>query len=183
MIHHHIVVVLLLLMGCLPCANAFEPETHGDISEDAATRSVMNDRQLLKDLGIDVAGIDDANRPFPNSKGQPRTIIRLVRDGANFEDSLSLFRPLRHFFNPRTDQGLSVPILGVQTPSPDWALNDRGDISGQEFSYRDARQYLFDALTLRSEGDRQAKFGRLFQTLGHLMHHMQDMAQLELSRR
>ena len=177
MIHHRIVAVLLLLMGCLPRANAFEPETHGDISEDAATRSVMNDRQLLKDLGIDVAGIDDGNRPFPNSKGQPRTIIRLVRDGVNFEDSLSLFRPLRHFFNPRTDQGLSVPILGVQTPSPDWALNDRGDISGQEFSYRDARQYLFDALTLRSEGDRQAKFGRLFQTLGHLMHHMQDMAQ------
>lgn len=137
----------------------------------------MNDRQLLKDLGIDVAGIDDANRPFPNSKGQPRTIIRLVRDGANFEDSLSLFRPLRHFFNPRTGQGLSVPILGVQTPSPDWALNDRGDISGQEFSYRDARQYLFDALTLRSEADRQAKLGRMFQTLGHLMHHMQDMAQ------
>jgi len=176
-VKHQAFWVLLAFFLRSGVAIAHEPATHEQISLNAVSASILSAPGILTDLGLKEEIIDSRIQSFPNSKGEQRAIRELILNGANFEDTLSTPRALRHFFNPRTGQGLSVPILGVQTPSPDWALQDRSDISGQEFSYRDARQYFFDALTLRSDADRQAKLGRMFQTLGHLMHHMQDMAQ------
>jgi len=61
--------------------------------------------------------------------------------------------------------------------SPDWALAAPGTVSAQEFSYWNARQSLFAALTEPTEVARKAAFGRTFETLGHVVHHLQDMAQ------
>jgi hypothetical protein len=66
--------------------------------------------------------------------------------------------------------------------SPDWALEDRGDYPGpgiaeQQFSFKDARSYQYQALTDTSESQRRKYFGLMFQSLGHVMHHLQDMAQ------
>ncbi len=61
--------------------------------------------------------------------------------------------------------------------SPDWALKDNNDSSAQAFSYKDARNYFYQALTTGSQQDRDAFWGKLFQSIGQVIHHVQDMAQ------
>lgn len=168
---------LVLVLSVAFRSYGYEVDTHEVLTEAAADRSVLQiDRQVLKDLGLD-KDIRDRTQQFPNSANSPRTVLGLLRDGANFEDDLfSTVRVLRHFYNPITGQGLSTLVLPAQTPSPDWALAPRGSDSNQQFSYWDARQYLFDALTKASEAERRNAFGRTFQALGQIVHHLQDMA-------
>lgn len=149
----------------------YEVETHADLSGNAALNSILGDDTSLKHLGL-MFPIDSEQQKFPNSKGTNATVLNLIRDGARFEDDFP--RPINHFFDPYTGKG-----LGIGYPSPAWALEDQQDQSGQENSYQDARQYFHDALTNASgtDTDRNASWGRLFQTLGQIVHHVQDMAQ------
>src|SRR2546427_1105631 len=158
-------------------ANAYEIPTHLDLTEAAVDRSVLvTDPAVLNNLGL--KGVRDETQQFPNSRGALRRILVLFGDGTEFEDSVfPTLRPLRHFYNPLNSQGLSTLILPIQTSSPDWALAVPDTMPGQEFSYWNARQYLFDALTKPSETERRNAFGRSFQALGQVMHHLQDMAQ------
>jgi hypothetical protein len=111
------------------------------------------------------------------------SILDLIKFGARWEDDSSNRQALRHFYNPLNDSPLDLP--GVRTTfsvaSPDWALEDSGEYSDllerQNFSYRDARRYLVDALTSREKFSRDKAWGLTFQTLGHVIHHLQDMAQ------
>jgi hypothetical protein len=149
-------------------ARAYEVGTHEILSSRAAQDSVLkNAPETLHGLGLKSW---NASETFPNSKGQPRTITQLFQEGARFEDNN--IRPANHFYNPLTEQG----ITGFK-PSPEWALEDNGDIDGQESSYKNARQYLYDALTAKSPTDHDRNFGKMFETLGHVVHHLQDMAQ------
>jgi hypothetical protein len=130
--------------------------------------------------------IVSAQQTFPSSLGHNdrRSIVELIRLGATWEDDLSPFQALRHFYDPVNDRALDLPSVGttLSIPSPDWALEDRQEYPGpeiaeQRFSYKDARSYLFQALTDPSEAQRRKYFGLMFQSLGHVMHHLQDMAQ------
>lgn len=167
--------VRFLLVFCAmviwtPHACAYEIQTHEQVlTREGANRSVLlTDPRVLRDLGI----TDSAQR-FPDSTGDERTIRGLIEVGSRFEDDiLPVVRVTRHFYNPITGQGLSLPALPTQTSSPDWSLT-----AGQEFSYLSARQYLLDALTRPGAADRKRAFGLTFQTLGHVVHHLQDMAQ------
>ncbi len=176
----HWVVPAFFLTGLVSQVNAYQEVTHRVLTEAAANQSALQlDSAVLKNLGIDKA--INAQR-FPNSKNTSRSILELLQDGADFEDNVSLL-PLEvrvrfHFYNPVTGEGLSrAPFIPAQTSSPDWALAPRGRISDQKFSYGDARQYLFDALTKQGAADREKTFGLVFQTLGQVVHHLQDMAQ------
>src|SRR5205823_724665 len=158
---------------CSPVVQGYEVATHQTLTQAAVSRSVLLlNPAVLQDMGL------DQNSEFRNSVNTPRTISQLFTDGAEFEDSIfPTLRLLRHFYNPLNSQGLSTLILPIQTSSPDWALAAPDTMPGQEFSYWNARQYLFDALTKLSETDRRNAFGRSFQALGQVMHHLQDMAQ------
>lgn len=146
-------------------ALAYERPTHEDMSEQAALVSVLKkDVVVLRNMGI-----PDIKHEFPNSKGNSVDIIELIRNGSNFEDSP--IRPLNHFFDPTTDDGLLFT-------SPTWALEDKGQIPIlQRYSYADARQYFHDAMTKPNKTEREKSFGLLFETLGRVIHHVQDMAQ------
>lgn len=163
-------------------ALAYEQPTHQEMSEQAALASVLNKVESLAGLGlkgkIDDDGIDDENLNLPNSKGDARNIIQLFRDGADLEDNTdTIKRPLNHFFDPTRNMPLTVLGITLGRTSPDWALEDNDNITEQAFSYRDAREYLFKALTLPTEVERKKNFGLTFQTLGQVIHHIQDMAQ------
>ena len=171
--------LVFALFGFLPRLGfSYEVDTHADMSEKALAASVLAmDPKTLKNLGL-------ANgQLFPNAKNAPSDIKGLFRDGANFEDTLGIGRSRNHFYNPLNGAPLTLGILPVGSPSPDWALEDRGEITGilgfgkQEFSYRDARQYFYDALTKSTNSERDKNFGLTFQTLGQVIHHVQDMAQ------
>jgi hypothetical protein len=108
--------------------------------------------------------------------------MSLVGRGADFEDEGA--RSLNHFFDPLRDEPLSVLVTKVVShTSPDWALEVKGPIEGvlgigkQELSFRDARSRFHEALVSKGKAQRDQAFGRLFETLGHVVHHIQDMAQ------
>ena len=156
--------------------SAYEIETHAQLSKAAVEASrVTLDPSLLKDLGV------DPTQKFTNSKGDKLLIPDLFRDGARFEDNFP--RSANHFFDPFNGQGLSVKGIVIGSPSPDWALEDKGEIiggpvlRGQEFSYRDARFFFYMALKRPTKDERERNFGMTFQTLGQVIHHVQDMAQ------
>jgi hypothetical protein len=112
-------------------------------------------------------------------------IRRIITGGAVLEDQSR--RALHHFFDPvHGGRGLTVEssVFSHQAgrPSPDWILEVSGDgveleISSQDFSYRDALGYFYHALTGEDEAGRDVNFGLMFRGLGHVIHHIQDMAQ------
>lgn len=156
-------------------AFAYEVETHRALSAAAADAAAIADP--VSDLGL--KGIADPGQRFPDSMG--KTARDLIRDGAKFEDNVP--RPLTHFFDPVNNRPLTVGGVPLGRTSPDWALEDSGQITGfltlgeQRFSFVDARGYLLNALTSAMERDRNVNFGLMFETLGHVIHHVQDMAQ------
>ncbi|MFO1304396.1 MAG: hypothetical protein U1F54_11725 [Burkholderiales bacterium] len=170
---------------------AYEPETHQLMTRVALNQSFLGSveaNQVLSRLGLRMLAKE--GHPFLNAKGERRyTIGSLVEDGAIYEDDGH--RALNHFFNPLNGRGLmstpSVPVWLAplmdleQSSSPDWALGSYNESvhypSPQLHSYNDFKQYYFNFLTLQSAEDRRKAMGWMLQTLGHLVHHVQDMAQ------
>lgn len=151
-------------------ARAYDTRVHEKMTAAAFYGSrLYRDPKVLSRLGLDPFSA------FPNESDEPRSILGLLEEGSVSEDDG--IRPLNHFFDPISGLGVS----GLANPSPDWALEDRSEFTGllldQRFSFRDARQDFFDALTWPKKSDRDALYGHLFRTLGHVVHHVQDMAQ------
>ena len=99
---------------------AYEVNTHERMSASAVDASVITTQaEVLSNLGLkSLADLE----VFPNSKGDAITIVQLIRDGANFEDNLSLYRPINHFFGPLMGKGLSGIVSLVNDPSPNRRL-------------------------------------------------------------
>lgn len=175
MTSRRIIVGVLGSLGLAIDSLAYNVSVHVNISEAAFSVSNLTEQpSILSNLGV------TATSQFPNSAKVPKTVLTLIKDGAAFEDDFP--RPLNHFFDPISGAALSV--LGAQPlynyTSPDWALEDTAEVTPgwqQDFSYRDANSYLYRALTLPANVNRDTNFGLLFETLGHVIHHVQDMAQ------
>ncbi len=160
---------LLLPFGCADVAYAYKQETHKDSSQAAAEVSAFkNDPKVLENLGLEPL---DKKQTFEIALSGKKTITQHIRNGADFEDSG--VRSQYHFFDPTRGTGL----FGTTIPSPDWALEDKGDIGDQDFPLKDAYGRLYKALTLTSQDDRMHNFGLMFENLGWVIHHIQDMAQ------
>lgn len=162
--------LLLVALSFGMYVHAYEQPTHRKMSEAAANASILvKDATVMQNLGI------KSSDSFLNSKNSKKSIVELIQDGADFEDNTP--RPVNHFYDPLNDRPLIVGIH-VGYRSPDWALEDKTDFGDQqEFSFRDARGFMSEALTAKSEQERNARFGLLFQALGQVIHHLQDMAQ------
>jgi hypothetical protein len=175
------VVLVLSTFGWCHSVWGYEILTHERMSHEAAMDSVLSksDGKVLTDLGLKFSITDDRQQ-FPNFNGEQRNIRDLIGDGARFEDGLTNdceSRPRNHFLDPLYNRPLTVLGIAISEKSPDWALEDLENMGSQAFSFRHARDYLYKALTLPSEQDRKKNFGLTFQTLGHVIHHIQDMAQ------
>lgn len=168
-------------------ANAYEETTHEILTRYAVMQSnLYKDASLLNDLGLNIAG------PYKTSEGSVGDLATITALGARIEDHGSI-RSVFHFFDPQYNnfqgRGLqlpypsSIPGLGnVIMPSTDWSLEDRGEVQGaptypQEFSYRNGQHNFFQALTGATATDRQTAASLMFQTLGNVVHHLQDMGQ------
>lgn len=170
------VVLVLGAFGWWHPVWGYEILTHEKMSHETTMGSMLGkpDGKVLADLGLKFSITDDRQQ-FPNSSGEQRNIRDLIGDGAKFEDNDS--RPLNHFYDPYYNRPLTVFGMERGKRSPDWALEDVTEVSGQESSYRNARQYLYDALAAKTTTERDRSFGLLFQSLGQAIHHLQDMAQ------
>ena len=180
---------------------AYERETHEYLSSIALDRSAISaglfGSSVLSDIGAPPAG----TLAYTASNGvQNQSIDMLIRFGANTEDDG--IKPLTHFFDPQYnnfqgtalslgEETFGIPIVLAQNTSPDWAIEDAGErfvditdsgitVAGpidQEFSYHEARKYFRNALVGSSPDFRLQNMGLMFESLGHVIHHVQDMAQ------
>lgn len=162
---------------------AYAIDTHVSITEEASARSNLN-KGILRDLGLGSL----------EAKIDGRKVISWLMLGADYEDNTIPVDPdwpstwaryRNHFYNPINGQGYDysnpfVHLTGL--PSPDWGLEDKGDIEGQQHSLKDAYEFLLEGLTLPTKAERDGKLSRLFQTLGHTVHLVQDAAQPQHTR-
>lgn len=183
-------LILSLLIIFMPGAAAYELGTHQNIASRALDlSSVGNSSDDLGNLALDISGTDDGF--FVSSSSAPTTIRQIIENGARSEDDNP--RPVTHFFNPRTSKG----VLEVGPPSPSWALEDDRSYDAplilkiltfnptleiQNYSLVDANEYLYDALTLEEPQERLDQAALFFETLGRVIHHIQDMAQPQHTR-
>jgi len=170
-------VVVGLLVLCCP-TYSYDIPTHASLSGVAYDASTLkNDADTLTNLGLRSTDV------FRNDhEPRLRTIRQLIADGARFEDDN--VRSLNHFYDPANDRGLTFGIVSAGFKSPDWALKALHTIGDdqQSFSLKDAHDYLYKALTATTAADRDKYFGLTFQTLGHVIHHLQDMTQPQHTR-
>lgn len=178
---------------------AYDPITHSYLSQIAADRSNLSGTvsPVLQEIGA----ASYSSRVYVRSDGlSNQNISDLIAYGSIAEDELPKW--LAHFFDPQYndfqgapllvgEETFGTPLLIGQNTSPDWAIEDNGQrtvsISGfasrtQQFSYSEARRYFRLALTASSASTRSANMGLMFEALGHVIHHIQDMAQPQHTR-
>lgn len=165
--------------------SAYELQTHAKLSREALEASRLNtDPRLLKTLELRAA--TDLGQRFPNEIGDQLTVHDLVVQGSVLEDNpfgsqLEQGNRVRnHFFDPAYSRGLTTTLVGG-TPSPLFALEYDGQ--GQHFaSYLDAHDEFFQGLTAATSDARDHAWGRTFSFVGHVVHHIEDMAQPQHTR-
>lgn len=155
----------------------FELGLHGRMTLEAVRRSVIP--EALRDLGL------DPERALSGGLlRRPRSPAAWLLKGALDEDdafSANLLRFRHHFYDPVNDRGLTAPGASGER-APDWALEDEREFPSQAFSYRDAREALFTALTAAGPDEREIALARTFEALGHVIHLVQDVASPQHTR-
>lgn len=181
-------------------ANAYEVLTHEQLTSIAIQKSVVvRDPSIFNRLGFPAA---TSSQYFPKSKilnQSQRSAIDTIAQGAIWEDDRYDNVVYNHFFDPQFNnrQGRGLQILHINgIPSPDWVLSDRTpypiDLNNplsavspenpyrsnpQGYSYRDANVAFYKALTALEPVVRRDATGLALQSIGHVTHHIQDMAQ------
>ena len=187
--------LLLALFVFTNITDAYETITHSEISNESIRQSILvQDPEILISLGIILeTGVNeeafpsiapsDPNGSDPNDTIflEEASIVRILTGGSVLEDVVS--RSANHFFDPQN--GGVGGSIGI--PSPDWILESiiapqtgeeiQVTLGNQDFSYKDAQQYFYNALTSPDDQGRLINFGLMFRSLGHVIHHLQDMAQ------
>lgn len=192
------ILIGVALVTVSQLAIAYDTVSHFDLSRVAFDKSVLRTSSVLSRWGLEG---DPDRLNFPSTAGAidiefsrvepqcirsvPLPIRQLVACGAMFED-VPFIRSLNHFVDP-AHAGQPLTVLGVRPgnllgqpnlPSPDWAIQDANpEPSHQEFAFKNAREYARGALTAATLQEREANWGRVFQTIGQVIHHLQDMAQ------
>jgi hypothetical protein len=90
-----------------------------------------------------------------------------IINGSNFEDDDT--RPINHFHNPITNQGLSDVFNGLS--AREW-INDPSN----NWSWKQTRDYYYQSMTVTTEELRRGLFAQSFEGLGHAVHLIQDMS-------
>ena len=173
-----------LVLACFLLADhacAYKTSTHAEFTGKGADISNLNlDAQLANSLGINTYTI----ARFPFEPGGPRHSIRqLLQRGSAEADATDLGLGVRfHFYDPQNYRGLTADDGHPSfLSSVEWALEVQTEL-GNPFSYRDARVHFWNALTLRNRSSREVAFGKTFEALGHVVHHIQDMGQPQHTR-
>jgi hypothetical protein len=181
-----ILVAVALCMYSTPVL-AYQAMTHAAITNHVASRTILSNKELMAGMGFDVIHsftVDELL--WTNGKGDSECNTS-ARDrniehfycGAAIEDWGS--RTYNHYFDPRRNLALypvdSPPIPFDVEKNPDWALEDEIDISGQDFSLKDAYDHFLLSKTSMLPEQRKRREQQLFLTLGRVLHNLQDMAQ------
>lgn len=156
-------VYAVVLAAAMPQqVSAYEIQTHRALSVAALDASTWAKAATPTNLGL-------ALFPYGAFPGRAGLLSpsELVQYGAQHEDDGA--RPINHFFDPYRSVGLPFA-----QSSPDWILNGS---NVPVYTYEDLLAYLRGALAELTVESRNAYWALVFETLGHVIHHVQDMAQ------
>lgn len=188
---------ITLLLLCANHALAYKQPVHMYMSEFAGKNSNLNSTtsNLWATWGLSPTTkfpYQQTKNDFHSPSAASYTYAELLSYGADAEDTGEGLTPptsraFSHFFNPQADTKLTIPLYTSNHTSPDWSLEQNKfgslmNIPGQDFSYNDAQYYFYLAFTSPSASTRNLNMGKMFQSLGHVIHHLQDMAQPEHTR-
>ncbi len=183
-------VLFCSIFAYLLSADAYELDTHARLSLAAAKSSMLADPIARARIGL-ARPISDRSQKFIGSHAGKLTLEELITNGARYEDDFP--RSLHHFFDPTNDTALflganefqgadqaDLDLVNVNAvASPDWALGTgcSSDFGCNSYSLKSARDYFFKGLTTLNRVDREGYLGLTFDSLGRIIHHLQDMAQ------
>jgi len=184
--------VSVFLLFNIPVLQAFETDTHKLINRRVAKLDFNGfsfDNYLRDELGL-VLGTDEYVQLNLRTN---RTIVSLLEDGGEYEDNPPSFsigicpRSANHFHNPITDSGFSgiwdIGWLCGGESSISWSQKSSAtQIPGGWYSWHDARDYFYFALTDTAKLERESFYGATFRSLGQLMHLVQDLSVPEHAR-
>jgi len=179
---------VVIALAAAPNARAYEVSTHRIITAHAVERSqVYTNSSILADIGM------------ASYQGEVSSDIVFgvqVEDTVNAD--LNIARVFNHFYDPQFNnyagRGLTVAGVTFGHASPDWALEDRGDVSTygvatkqfagmeQQNSLREAQRDLWYVLTGQNPTTRSDRAVDMLYTLGSVVHHLQDMGQPQHTR-
>ena len=179
--------VLASLAGRVTVAEAFdEVDTHPRLTQVSALQSLL-DNTLRTDVGI----LDGVQARLRGSGGETATVLQWLRIGGASED-FPMCRASNHFHNPlkpfTSSRVTDEPLIDVFCPDFQpvrsnvvWGTGfvsptERGPATENPFDWDASRRAYWDALTLALPPDREAALARTFETLGHVMHVVQDLA-------
>lgn len=170
----YFIFLAICLFGNANFAYCYKTDTHQIITLEAY------DRSLLKFLSFpEIFDMSDSQHYSPRD---PATLFTdrssstlsakdVMAYGSVNEDNG--IRPMHHFLDPQNgNRALSFFAYN----SVEWSLEEN-NITDQKNSYRDALFYYHEGLVARTESERNRYLGLMFQTIGHVVHHIQDMAQ------
>lgn len=165
----------------------YETSTHQLLSGLAVDGSVIyKDSDFMNRLGL--PPLESATFPtyvVGGGIGPRKTVYEAIRYGSRFEDEVDPLVSQYHFFDPQYQNGVGRGIqwYGLTgEPSPDWITETRKTFPDQRYSFRAADTAYFNGLTATQLVDRDNSMGLMFQSLGHVIHHIQDMAQPQHTR-
>ncbi len=148
---------------------SYDGNTHTDISRESYTLAKV-DAILADQFGL--SGKEKLPRGAFLFQAR-KTPLQWLQQGSKDEDEGA--RVLNHFYDPIYHRGLTVGVrLGER--SYEWGLEAPQELSGQEYSYKDARRYYLLSLTEADPDARKRGAADTFYTLGHVIHLIQDMA-------
>jgi len=196
-------IILITTILSSTNAMAYRQPLHVMMTKFAGTQSALGGTDLWHDWNrtptekflYQKMQVHKDNVDGHKTSGVIETSIYLLGYGADAEDEnddtpLPNRRAFSHFFNPQNNTKLDLSWLFTveNYTSPDWALegvstsSSQKNIAMQNFSYSDAQFYFYQAFSGTFENQRSLGFGKMFQTLGNVMHHVEDMAQPEHTR-
>lgn len=170
-------IIFLVTTFTAATASGYPEKTHQKMTELAYKASIM-DQYPVRDAML-LSGYSLGGNPPPwyvvDYDGERLAPGAATALGALQEDAkFPYLRFTRHFYN--VQQG-GAPLWIVEENSPTWALEADDDIFVQKYSYRDFKDYLWNALLEEDFDERSHQFYLAFRSLGHVLHHVEDMGQ------
>lgn len=163
-------ILILAMVFHASLVYALKTSTHLGINELNA-RGTSSSGFSLDAYIKDQLKINDGIELDLNSK----KIYNWIGEGGKLEDySGVLLRTLNHFHNPVNDQGLRIPFHTMES-SVLWSQKPEGTQSpGGHYSWYDAREYYYKALTEAQRTTREKNFADAFRGIGQVMHLLED---------
>ncbi|MGH7875610.1 MAG: hypothetical protein ACREQO_25740, partial [Candidatus Binatia bacterium] len=166
MILFFVPIAIVMWVGNL---RGFETDTHALLSEKATDASQLNN-YLTTVLGFEFPqGTDEEVR-----QGEFKTVRQLIANVGAVDEDSPFTRTRAHFHDP-TKAWAQAGLGQTFESSILWSQNPNQDLGGKH-SWHDARDSFFNALTSTDPAQRKMYFAETFETLGHLIHHVQDAA-------